>query len=122
MPTEITTLAINTLEMPVGWDELQATDPAAHTLLDVRTRDEFAAFTLSNLDINATPTLEVTVDEVTGPWGVVIKMGSLKERDMEGIRVAGPLTKTGTVTFDLRTGGAFDPPSGHAELRLCTLT
>ena len=74
-----------------------------------------------DLDVNATPTLEVTVDEAAGPWGVVIKMGSHKEQNMEGLRIAGPLDKSGVFRFDLRKDGLFDPPSGHAELRICAL-
>jgi len=43
----------------ITWDELQAADPAAHTLLDVRTRDEFAAGTIPGA-------INIPIDELRG--------------------------------------------------------
>ncbi|MCY3019735.1 MAG: GxGYxYP family putative glycoside hydrolase [Planctomycetota bacterium] len=114
-----------------GWDEMWAEGKSSSKGLTIK---PFAKQALRpanygcyrsrwvNLDINATPTLEVTIEEATGPWGVVMKMGSHQERDMEGLRVAGPLDKAGVFSFDLRKAGLGDPPAGHAELRLCALS
>lgn len=46
----------------IGWDELQAADPAAHCLLDVRTRVEFAAGTIPGA-------VNIPLDELRGRLG-----------------------------------------------------
>ena len=113
-----------------GWGEMFAVADRSEKGLTIHPRDKMGERAAAygcyqsrwvDLDVNATPTLEVTVDETTGPWGVVIKMGSRREANMEGLRIAGPLDKAGVYRFDLRKDGRFDPTAGHAELRLCAL-
>lgn len=113
-----------------GWGEMFASADRSEKGLTIYPRTNMAERARAygcyqgrwvDLDVNATPVLEVTVSESTGPWGVVIKMGSRRETNLEGLRIAGPLDKAGVYRFDLQKGKLFDPPAGHAELRICAL-
>ena len=78
------------------------------------------------LDLDATPRLEVTVTDVApgSRWGVVVDLGSTIDTfaNPQGTVVTRDRTDTGTFVFDLKASGHFDPSSGRASIKLCAMT